>query len=83
MIVGDLTGNATTHLWRPWVQETVASDIRASVEYARSEYKPSSMAIMGFCFGGGRALEAAAAGEGCLMAGPGTVAFRTLSDGGN
>lgn len=63
------------------MQETVASDIRACAAYARSEYKPTSMAIMGFCFGGGRALEAAAAGEGCLIAMPGILAFRTLPFG--
>lgn len=46
-----------------FTQETVASDIRASVAYARAEFKPNSLALMGFCYGGGKALEEAAAGD--------------------
>lgn len=47
----------------PWrVQDDVASDIRACVDFARKQYKPTSLGLMGFCYGGGRALEEAAAG---------------------
>lgn len=41
----------------------VAADIRACVTYAKAEYKPTSLGLVGFCYGGGRALEEAAAGE--------------------
>lgn len=44
-------------------QDDVAADIRACVAYARSEYKPTSLGLMGFCYGGGKALEEAAAGN--------------------
>lgn len=44
-------------------QDVVAADIRACVEFARKKYKPTSLGLMGFCYGGGRALEEAAAGE--------------------
>ena len=44
-------------------QDNVAADIRACVAYARSEYKPTSVGLMGFCYGGGKALEEAAAGN--------------------
>lgn len=44
-------------------QDVVAADIRACVDYARKKYKPTSLGLMGFCYGGGRALEEAAAGE--------------------
>lgn len=44
----------------------MAADIRACVDFARSEYKPTSLALMGFCYGGGRALEEAAAGNALL-----------------
>eukprot|EP00903_Cladosiphon_okamuranus_P009515 g9065.t1 len=40
----------------------VAADIRACVDFARKKYKPTSLGLVGFCFGGGRALEEAAAG---------------------
>lgn len=43
-------------------QDTVSSDIRACVAHARMEFKPTSLALMGFCYGGGRALEEAVAG---------------------
>ncbi|CAM9156694.1 unnamed protein product [Hapterophycus canaliculatus] len=42
--------------------DTVAADIRACVDFARKEFKPTSLGLVGFCFGGGRALEEAAAG---------------------
>ncbi|CAM9933179.1 unnamed protein product [Scytosiphon promiscuus] len=42
--------------------DTVAADIRACVEFARKEFKPTSLGLVGFCYGGGRALEEAAAG---------------------
>lgn len=41
----------------------MAADIRACVDFARKKYKPTSLGLMGFCYGGGRALEEAAAGE--------------------
>ena len=41
----------------------MAADIRACVDFAREKYKPTSLGLMGFCYGGGRALEEAAAGE--------------------
>lgn len=44
-------------------QDDVAADIRACIAYARSEYKPTSLGLMGFCYGGGKALEEAAAGK--------------------
>lgn len=44
-------------------QDTVAADIRACVEFARKEFKPTSLGLVGFCYGGGRALEEAAAGN--------------------
>lgn len=47
--------------WR--VQDDVASDIRACVDFVRKQYKPTSLGLMGFCYGGGRALEEAAAGN--------------------
>ncbi|CAM9445717.1 unnamed protein product [Ectocarpus sp. 6 AP-2014] len=63
---------------RPWTHEqpeeeyedwrsshdpvAVANDIRACVDFARKEYKATSLGLVGFCYGGGRALEEAAAG---------------------
>lgn len=44
-------------------QDTVAADIRACVDFARKEFKPTTLGLVGFCFGGGRALEEAAAGN--------------------
>ena len=41
----------------------MAADVRACVAYARSEYRPTSLGLMGFCYGGGKALEEAAAGN--------------------
>lgn len=41
----------------------MAADIRACVAHVRAEYKPTSLGLMGFCYGGGRALEEAAAGN--------------------
>lgn len=41
----------------------MAADIRACVDFARKQYKPTSLGLMGFCYGGGRALEEAAAGN--------------------
>lgn len=40
----------------------MAADIRACVNFARNQYKPTSLGLVGFCYGGGRALEEAAAG---------------------
>ncbi|CAM9152380.1 unnamed protein product [Choristocarpus tenellus] len=42
--------------------ETISSDIRACVNFARTEFSPSSLGLVGFCFGGGKALEEAAKG---------------------
>lgn len=41
----------------------VTADIRACVTYAKAEYKPTSLGLVGFCYGGGRVLEEAAAGK--------------------
>lgn len=66
----------------------MAADIRACVAYARSEYKPTSLGLMGFCYGGGRALEEAAAGNAvytphevsvrCTLRGVNTLIYRVL-----
>lgn len=66
----------------------MAADIRACVAYARSEYKPTSLGLMGFCFGGGKALEEAAAGNAidtphevsvrCTLRGVNTLIYRVL-----
>ncbi|CAB1111732.1 unnamed protein product [Ectocarpus sp. CCAP 1310/34] len=42
--------------------DAVANDIRACVDFARKEFKATSLGLVGFCYGGGRALEEAAAG---------------------
>lgn len=41
----------------------MANDIRACVDFARKEFKATSLGLVGFCYGGGRALEEAAAGD--------------------
>ncbi|CAM9277659.1 unnamed protein product [Discosporangium mesarthrocarpum] len=42
--------------------ERVSGDIRACASFARSTFRPKCLGLMGICYGGGRALEEAAAG---------------------